>query len=299
MNKLGINKLVLIGVGLIGGSLALDLKRAGRVAEVVGIDIDADNLARALERKVIDSAHTGIHAEALAAADVVLIATPVGTLPAICQSLAPLLPAHTIVSDVGSTKQLALQAFAQYLPQHYPQCVAAHPIAGSDRHGALAAQFGLFEGKKCILCPHEAQDSGSLNSVSALWQAAGADLYTLSAAEHDAIFAAVSHLPHLTAFALMHSILHQDAASDTLALGGSGFRDFTRIAAGDPAMWRDILLCNREEILLQTDLLIDALHTFARAMEANNGEQLHALIAQASDARSRWQMTTKDDNARL
>ena len=97
----------------------------------------------------------------------------------------------------------------------------------------------------------------------------------------------------------MHSILHQDAASDTLALGGSGFRDFTRIAAGDPAMWRDILLCNREEILLQTDLLIDALHTFARAMEANNGEQLHALIAQASDARSRWQMTTKDDNARL
>ena len=289
MNKLGINKLVLIGVGLIGGSLALDLKRAGRVAEVVGIDIDADNLARALERKVIDSAHTGIHAEALAAADVVLIATPVGTLPAICQSLAPLLPAHTIVSDVGSTKQLALQAFAQYLPQHYPQCVAAHPIAGSDRHGALAAQFGLFEGKKCILCPHEAQDSGSLNSVSALWQAAGADLYTLSAAEHDAIFAAVSHLPHLMAYAYVHQIGSADQRQALLHFAGSGFRDFTRIAASHPAIWADICLANRESL---QDLLQQQQQQLAflqQCLQQQDAAALRDYFQAAKAVRDEWQ----------
>ena len=179
------------------------------------------------------------------------------------------------------------------------QFVPAHPIAGKEVAGIAYADADLYRGKQVILTPTRSTRIGALQQITALWEALGCKVQTMTPQAHDAAFAAVSHLPHLTAFALMHSILHQDAASDTLALGGSGFRDFTRIAAGDPAMWRDILLCNREEILLQTDLLIDALHTFARAMEANNGEQLHALIAQASDARSRWQMTTKDDNARL
>lgn len=143
-------RLVLVGVGLIGGSLALDLKRAGLVAEVAGIDIDADNLTRALERRVVDYTYTQINAESVAEADMVLIATPVNTLPAICRQLVPYLSEHCIVTDVGSTKQLALKAFAAELPHHYPRCVAAHPIAGSDRHGALAAQFGLFAGKNVL-----------------------------------------------------------------------------------------------------------------------------------------------------
>mgnify|MGYP000878886944 CR=1 FL=1 len=137
MNALG--KIVLIGVGLIGGSLMLDLKRRRQAGTVVGIDINADNLARALERHVIDEAHTEITADNIAQADLVVLATPVATLPSLCKLLSPHLPPHTVVSDVGSTKQSALAAFAQYLPQHFPRCVAAHPIAGSDRSGALAA----------------------------------------------------------------------------------------------------------------------------------------------------------------
>ena len=157
MNPPILNQITLIGVGLIGGSFVLDLKRLGLVRHVTGIDVNESNLERALERKVIDSAAVGIRAEHIAAADLVLIATPVSTLGDICRTIAPFLRPDTVVSDVGSTKQSALAAFAEHLPQHLPQCVAAHPIAGSDRSGALAAQFGLYQDKKLILCPHETQ----------------------------------------------------------------------------------------------------------------------------------------------
>lgn len=289
MNKLGINKLVLIGVGLIGGSLALDLKRAGRVAEVVGIDIDADNLARALERKVIDSAHTGIHAAALAAADVVLIATPVGTLPAICQSLAPLLPAHTIVSDVGSTKQSALAAFAEHLGAHLPRCVAAHPIAGSDRHGALAAQFGLYQDKKLIICPHAQQDAGALETVETLWQAVGAHTYRMSAATHDAIFAAVSHMPHMLAYAYVHQIAEHPDGQTYLDFAASGFRDFTRIASSHPAIWTDICMANKDSLL---DLLAgqqQALAYLQNLLQSNDADALYRYFEEAQHTRDDWQ----------
>ena len=196
-----LKQITLIGVGLIGGSFVLDLKRQGLVEKVVGIDLDADNLARALERKVIDEAFEEINAQSVGGADWVLIATPVATLPHICRQLAPLLSAHTIVSDVGSTKQSALAAFAEHLGAHLPRCVAAHPIAGSDRHGALAAQFGLYQDKKLIICPHAQQDAGALETVETLWQAVGAHTYRMSAATHDAIFAAVSHMPHMLAYA--------------------------------------------------------------------------------------------------
>lgn len=143
-----LKQITLIGVGLIGGSFVLDLKRQGLVEKVVGIDLDADNLARALERKVIDEAFEEINAQSVGGADWVLIATPVATLPHICRQLAPLLSAHTIVSDVGSTKQSALAAFAEHLGAHLPRCVAAHPIAGSDRHGALAGATSIG-----VVCP--------------------------------------------------------------------------------------------------------------------------------------------------
>ena len=201
-----LKQITLIGVGLIGGSFVLDLKRQGLVEKVVGIDLDADNLARALERKVIDEAFEEINTQSVGGADWVLIATPVATLPHICRQLAPLLSAPTIVSDVGSTKQSALAAFAEHLGAHLPRCVAAHPIAGSDRHGALAAQFGLYQDKKLIICPHAQQDAGALETVETLWQAVGAHTYRMSAATHDAIFAAVSHMPHMLAYAYVHQI---------------------------------------------------------------------------------------------
>lgn len=284
-----LRQLTLIGVGLIGGSFALDLKRHKLAEHVVGIDLNRDNLDRALERRVIDQAETEMHAAAFAEADLVLLATPVSTLPQLCRRLADVLPERTIVSDIGSTKQSALAAFRQYLPQHFADCVAAHPIAGSDRSGALAAQFGLYQNKKLIVCPHEAQNPEALARVETLWQAVGAQTCRMSAAEHDVVFAAVSHLPHLLAFAYMHQMLDDPNGHNYLQFAGSGFRDFTRIAAGHPQMWADIAQENRE-LLLQ--LLADQQQQLARlqqCLQQNDNDALYRYLAEASHARRQWQ----------
>ncbi len=292
------NRLALIGCGLMGGSLALAMQRARLVRHIVAYSTNPQSLQTAQELGVIHSVAT-YPADAVAQADLVVIAVPVAASESVFLSIADSLPDHAIVTDVGSTKQNVIEAAETALGPRIGQFVPAHPIAGKEVAGIAHADADLYRGKQIILTPTRSTRIGALQHITALWEALGCKVQTMTPQAHDAAFAAVSHLPHLTAFALINSILHQDAASDTLALGGSGFRDFTRIAASDPAMWRDIFLCNREEILLQTDLLIDALHTFARAMEANDGEQLHALITQASNVRSQWRMTTKDDNARL
>ena len=292
------NRLALIGCGLMGGSLALAMQRARLVRHIVAYSTNPQSLQTAQELGVIHAA-ASCPADAVAQADLVVIAVPVAASESVFLSIADSLPDHAIVTDVGSTKQNVIEAAETALGPRIGQFVPAHPIAGKEVAGIAHADADLYRGKQIILTPTRNTRIGALQQITALWEALGCKVQTMTPQAHDAAFAAVSHLPHLTAFALINSILHQDAASDTLALGGSGFRDFTRIAASDPAMWRDIFLCNREEILLQTDLLIDALHTFARAMEANDGEQLHALITQASNVRSQWRMTTKDDNARL
>lgn len=284
-----INTLALIGVGLIGGSLALDLKRGGRVGEVIGIDTDAGNLARALERRVIDRAATAIDRSSIGAADMVLIATPVATLPDICRQLAPHLAPQALVSDVGSTKQSALAAFAQALPQHLPRCVAAHPVAGSDRHGATAAQFGLFAGKKCIICPHGRQDAAAQAAVSALWQAAGARVHIMDAAEHDAVFAAVSHLPHLLAYAYVHQIGKADARDALLHFAGSGFRDFTRIAASHPAIWTDICLANRDSLTALLAQQQQELAFLQQCLQQQDRAALADYFQAAKQTRDAWQ----------
>ena len=288
MNPPILNQITLIGVGLIGGSFVLDLKRLGLVRHVTGIDVNKSNLARALERKVIDSAAVGIRAEHIAAADLVLIATPVSTLGNICRTIAPFLRPDTVVSDVGSTKQSALAAFARHLPQHLPQCVAAHPIAGSDRSGALAARFGLYQGKKLILCPHEQQDSGSLNTVAALWQSIGAEVHQMTAAEHDQIFAAVSHFPHLLAFAYVHQMLDHPQGAHYLNFAGSGFRDFTRIAASSPEMWRDIALANRDSLLQLIGEQKQQLEQLERSLKTRNAQELHDYFQAAQQMREEW-----------
>lgn len=280
--------LVLIGVGLIGGSFALDLKRHQSVRKVVGIDIDKANLARALERKVIDDAYTAINSDSIYGADMVLIASPVGTLPMICQQLAPVLPPQAIVSDVGSTKQSALAAFAKYLPQHYANCVAAHPIAGSDLHGASAAQLDLFKQKKCILCRHEHQSSSGLAAVAALWQAVGAQLYYLDAAEHDAIFAAVSHLPHVLAYAYMHQLAENPRCAELLYFAGTGFRDFTRIAGSHPAIWTDICLANRHELQTLLQQQQQQLVFLQQCLHTADADALTRFFQTAKNTREAW-----------
>lgn len=286
MNAL--SKLVLIGVGLIGGSFALDLKRHRLVSTVVGIDLDHDNLMRAQERRVIDIAFEHICPDAIAGADLIVIATPVSTLPEICRQLAPLLTAQTIISDVGSTKQSALSAFRTFLPEHFAHCVATHPIAGSDRSGALAAQFGLYEHKKLILCPHEQQDSGSLNVVQNLWQHIGAQTFLLTAAEHDAIFAAVSHFPHLLAFTYVHQILDCPQSDTLLNFAGSGFRDFTRIAASSAPMWKDIMLANRASLLSLIDEQQNQLNKLKTIIEHQDDQALLTYIDEARAIRASW-----------
>ena len=283
-----IRQLTLIGVGLIGGSFALDLKRLGLVRHVAGVDTDAANLERALERRVIDSASCDISAANVGEAELVLIATPVAALAAVCRAAAPLLRADAIVSDVGSTKQSALAAFAEHLPQHLPRCVAAHPIAGSDRHGALAAQFGLYRNKKLVICPHEGQQPAAAGRIAALWQAVGAQVHRMDAAEHDAVFAAVSHLPHLLAFAYVGQIREHPDVQTFLDFAASGFRDFTRIASSHPAVWRDIALANRgflQQLAAAQRAQLERLETM---LQNGDADGLYRYFAAAKQTRDEW-----------
>ena len=288
MNPPILDQITLIGVGLIGGSFVLDLKRLGLVRYVTGIDVNESNLERALERKVIDSAAVGIRAEHIAAADLVLIATPVSTLSDICRTIAPFLRPDTVVSDVGSTKQSALAAFTQHLPQHLPQCVAAHPIAGSDRSGALAAQFGLYQDKKLILCPHETQNPEAEALVGRLWQAVGAHIFRMSAQEHDAVFAAVSHLPHILAFAYVHQILDHADGATYLDFAATGFRDFTRIASSHPAIWTDICFANRDSLLKLLEGQQRQLEKIASLLRNGDSDGLYRYFAEAKQTRDDW-----------
>lgn len=284
-----LKQITLIGVGLIGGSFVLDLKRKGLVEKVTGIDINSENLERALERKVIDEAFTGIGAESIGEADLVVIATPVATLPAVCTALAPVLNSRTLVTDAGSTKQSAIAAFRKYLPNHLPRCIAAHPIAGSDRSGALAAQFGLFQDKKLIVCPHGQEHSDGLEQVESLWQAVGAQTYRMPAAEHDAIFAAVSHLPHMLAYAYVHQIADHADGETYFNFAASGFRDFTRIASSHPAIWTDICVANKNSLL---DLLEGQQRQLAdlhKLLEEGDAIALYRYFAEAKQARDNWQ----------
>lgn len=288
MNKV-LQRITLIGVGLIGGSFVLDLKRFGRVIQVSGIDLDADNLERALERGVIDEAHTVINRESIGDSELILIATPVTTLPQICGQLADVLPLNAVVSDVGSTKQSALVAFRQYLPDHFARCVAVHPIAGSDRSGALAAQFGLYRGKKLIVCPHQSQHQDSVALIESLWGFVGAEIHIMDAVEHDAIFAAVSHLPHLLAFAYMNQIIDSTECMHYLQFAGSGFRDFTRIAASSPQMWADIALENRDALLA---LLVEQqkqLGNLQNLLNVRDRDGLCGCFEQVSRIRRQWE----------
>ncbi|QEY25697.1 prephenate dehydrogenase [Neisseria zalophi] len=280
--------ITLIGVGLIGGSFVLDLKHKGLVTSVTGIDLNRDNLERAIERKVIDVAFNQITTEALAGADLVIIATPVSTLPTVCHQLSDVLDRHSVLIDVGSTKQSAINSFQKYLPHHLPRCIATHPIAGSDRSGALAAQFGLFQDKKLIICPHGQEDTESLNWVSSLWQAVGAQTHQMSASEHDSIFAAVSHLPHVLAYAYVNQIANHPKGQVYFDFAASGFRDFTRIASSHPDIWTDICLENKNSLLALLSGQQAQLARLATMLENGDTDALHRYFEQAKQARDAW-----------
>jgi prephenate dehydrogenase len=282
-----IKRLVLLGTGLIGGSFALALKRAKCVDYVVGVGRNPANLARALELNVIDEASDNA-AAAVVGADLVLLSTPVGQMGALLQQIAPYLSLHCVVSDAGSTKQDVCALYQQYLPQHLSRCVPGHPIAGSELSGAAAAQYGLYEGRRVVLTPLPESATESVELLLTLWQACGAEVFEMSALEHDGVFSAVSHVPHLLAFTYMNTLLDRHNAPLCLDFAATGFRDFTRIAASHPEMWRDITLANKSAILHDLKANAAQLAALIECIESQNAQGLTEQIVRASTARNQW-----------
>jgi prephenate dehydrogenase len=286
-----LQKLLVVGVGLIGGSCALALKRANAVREVVGVGRARANLDTAIEREVIDRARTLDEPWAIEArdADVVLVAAPVAQFPSLFRDIAADMGPGTCVTDAGSTKQDVVAAAREAFGSRIPAFVPGHPIAGTEHSGAAAAFPSLFDNRSVILAPLPETDRDAVARVTAMWQACGARVGTLAPDRHDAIFAAVSHLPHVLAFTLVAELAARPDAAAYFDNAAGGFRDFTRIAASSPEMWRDIALANRDALLGEIDIYADALAAARALISAGDGEAIAELFQQASHARRAWE----------
>ena len=284
-------QLGLIGCGLMGGSFALALKRAGLVKRVVGYSKSPSTTERARRLGVIDvEAPSALLA--VSGADIVLLAVPVAATEATFKAIRHLVGSNTLLMDVGSTKRDVVDAARRVLRDNVGVFVPCHPIAGKELSGVEHADADLYTGKQVILTPIERTQTVQLQRAVDVWTALGTHVIKMSPQAHDAAFAAVSHLPHLLAFALINAITEQGQGKDFMALAGSGFRDFSRIAASDPHMWRDILIANREELLLQSQIFQQQLKKFEEAISAGRGDTLEALIEQASETRANWRMSS-------
>jgi prephenate dehydrogenase len=285
-------QLGLIGCGLMGGSFALAMKRAGLVKRVVGYSKSPTTTERARQMGVIDvEAPSALLA--VSGADIVLLAVPVAATEATFRAIRHLVTANMLVMDVGSTKRDVVDAARRVLRDHLGSFVPAHPIAGKEVSGVEHADPDLYHGRQVILTPIERTQTAHLKRAQELWEALGCHVQQMAPDSHDAAFAAVSHLPHLVAFALMHAITSQPQGQNFLGLAGPGFRDFTRIAASDPKMWRDVLLANRVELVEQAKIFQRSLQELLQLAEEGQGEKLEALIGQASQARAQWHMGRK------
>ncbi len=282
-------QLGLIGCGLMGGSFALALKQAGLVKRVVGYSKSPSTTERARQMGVIDiEAPSALLA--VSGSDLVLIAVPVAATESTFKAIRHLIHKDMLVMDVGSTKRDVVDAARRVLRDQVGVFVPAHPIAGKELAGVEHADPELYHGRQVILTPIERTQTAQLERATQLWKALGCHVRQMSPESHDAAYAAVSHLPHLLAFALMNAIQNQQQSADFLALAGPGFRDFTRIAASDPAIWRDILMANREELLGQSQRFRQALEALEKAVKGENPDALETLIEQASIARAQWRM---------
>jgi len=282
-----LKKITIFGVGLIGGSFALALKKAGTVRQIVGVGRTAGSIIRAKELGIIDTVSTSV-ADAVADADLVLIATPVAQTGAILASIKPHLGHGTVVTDAGSTKTDVVAAAREALGEKLAQFVPGHPIAGRESNGPEAAIADLYVGKKVVLAPLPENTSDDVAHVAQAWRQCGATIHQLSAQEHDRVFAAVSHLPHLLAYALVDDIAKKPHADLLFQYAASGFRDFTRIAGSSPEMWRDISLANQAALLSELDAYITQLTQLRAMLAACDGMALEAIYANAQHARQNW-----------
>lgn len=290
-----INRLAIIGVGLIGGSLALALKAAGQVGTVVGAGRDENNLKLAESLGIIDVWATDV-AEAVKDADVVVLAVPMGAYAKVLREISPVLKAGAIVTDVGSTKQHAVEQASKYLLAGI-NFVAAHPLAGTEKSGAGAAFKELYQNHICILTPEKATDEQALIKIQEMWQYVGANVIQMGAEEHDALLASVSHLPHLAAFALVNAVNGQKTATfDPFSFAAGGFRDFTRIASSSPVMWRDIAMANRQAMVKQIECFQAELQSMKQALEREDADVLLQQFASAQQARDAWLASKEGEN---
>jgi prephenate dehydrogenase len=285
--KVKIGKLVVIGVGLIGGSFALALKKARAVKHVVGVGRTRRNLALALRRDIIDEKVSDA-GRAVRDADFVFLGTPVGQMAEVMAQIAPYLQPHAVITDGGSTKQDVIAHARACLGAHYGRFVPAHPIAGTENSGAAAAHPDLYRDRNVILTPQSETTAGALRVARTVWQQCGARLVRLDAREHDEILAAVSHLPHMVAFALVNALTARVNARKLFGFSGGGLRDTVRIAGSSPEMWRDICLANSEALLAALDGYVAELGRVRAAVERGEGDTLEAMFAHARTARSKW-----------
>ncbi|MCL4798123.1 MAG: prephenate dehydrogenase/arogenate dehydrogenase family protein [Burkholderiales bacterium] len=284
MAKIG--KLAVVGVGLIGGSFALAARRANAVGRVVGVGRSRANIDRARALGVIDADADA--AEAVRDAELVFLAMPVGQTAAVLAEIAPHLGPETVVTDAGSTKSDVVAAARAALGAAVARFVPGHPIAGAEHSGVAAARADLFDGKRTVLTPLAETDAAAAARVRELWRACGADVREMTPEVHDRIFAAVSHLPHLLAYALVHDVASHASAQELFDYAASGFRDFTRIASSHPEMWRDICIANRAALLGELDRYEEVLREVRALLDSGDAAGLERLFDGARAARNRW-----------
>jgi len=281
-------QLGLIGCGLMGGSFALALKRAGLVRHVVGYSKSPSTVIQAQKLGIVDQAAESALL-AVSGADVVLIAVPVAATESTFRAIRHLVNPNTLFMDVGSTKGNVVEAARRALKERMRSFVPAHPITGKETAGIAHAEAALYQDCRVVLTPTDETDPEMVARARALWTALGARVQTMTAQEHDTAYAAVSHLPHLLAFAAYLSIARQPEGARFLELAGPGFRDFTRIAASDAKVWRDILLANRADVLQQAERFKTTLFEFEAAIREGNAEAVESMIRQAAQGRAAWQ----------
>jgi prephenate dehydrogenase len=282
-----IERLCIIGVGLIGGSLARALRDAGFCQQIVGAGRSAENLQKAVELGVIDSYATDL-AQAVRGADMVLVAVPLGAMQSVFSAIQEPLADGAVVTDAGSAKGSVLDDVQQVFGEVPGFFVPGHPIAGTEQSGVEASFADLYRNRRVILTPVESTDAGAVSRVRAMWEAAGAEVVEMDPLHHDAVLAATSHLPHLLAFTLVDSLVRMADQQELFEYAAGGFRDFTRIASSDPVMWRDICLANHDAIHLLIEHFISDLKRVNQAVQAQDGDRLLEIFANAKDARDRF-----------
>ncbi len=281
------NKILIFGVGLIGGSIALSAKKSGFASDIAGVGRNQDNLNDAIKLKLIDRTSQDLRKD-ISEAHIIIIATPVAQFPIILKLIQPHLSSHTIITDVGSTKTDVIESAKQILGPQYSQFIGGHPIAGSEKHGATAAHIDLFKNKNVILTADQDTSFEAKQKIEMLWKNAGAIVSNMSHNDHDKIFSTISHLPHLLAFSLVDMITHRKNANELLKFAASGFKDFTRIAASSPEMWKDITLANKKFILEDIQLFENQIKLLKEAIEQEDTKKILALFENASKTRNEW-----------